>query len=45
MDEEGALLLDFLGAERGHVLGILEGSSEERLRRPVLPRGGAAWAW
>ena len=39
MDEERALLLDFLGAERGHVVGILEGLSEEQLRRPVLPSG------
>jgi hypothetical protein len=39
MDEEKALLLDFLAAERGHVLGILDGLSEEQLRRPVLPSG------
>ena len=39
MDEEKALLLDFLEGERGHVLGILEGLSEEQLRRPVLPSG------
>ena len=39
MDEEKALLLDFLEGERGHVLGILDGLSEEQLRRPVLPSG------
>jgi hypothetical protein len=39
MDEEKALLLDFLAAERGHVLGILDGLSEEQLRKPVLPSG------
>jgi len=39
MDEEKALLLDFLEGERAHVLGILDGLSEEQLRRPVLPSG------
>jgi hypothetical protein len=39
MDEETALLLGFLDGEREHVLGILEGFSEEQLRRPVLPSG------
>ena len=39
MDQERAGLLDFLNAERDHVLGILEGFSEEQLRRPVLPSG------
>jgi len=39
MDEEKALLLDFLEGERGHVLGILDGLSDEQLRRPVLPSG------
>jgi len=39
MDEEKALMFDFLAAERGHVLGILDGLSEEQLRRPVLPSG------
>jgi Protein of unknown function (DUF664) len=36
-EQERALLLGFLEGERGHVLGILEGLSEEQLRRPVLP--------
>jgi len=39
MDQETEVLLQFLDAERGHVLGILEGLSEEQLRRPVLPSG------
>jgi Protein of unknown function (DUF664) len=39
MDEETALLLGFLNGEREHVQGILEGFSEEQLRRPVLPSG------
>ena len=39
MDEETALLLGFLDGERQHVIGILEGFSEEQLRRPVLPSG------
>jgi hypothetical protein len=39
MDEETALLLSFLDGEREHVLGILEGFSEEQLRRPLLPSG------
>jgi hypothetical protein len=34
MDEETALLLGFLDGERQHVMGILEGCSEEQLRRP-----------
>jgi hypothetical protein len=32
-------LLDFLNGQRRHVLGILEGLSEEDLRRPMLPSG------
>jgi Protein of unknown function (DUF664) len=39
MDQERAVLLDFLDGERSHVLGILEGLSEEQLRRSVLPSG------
>jgi hypothetical protein len=33
------VLLRYLEAQRNHVLGILEGLSEEQLRRPVLPSG------
>lgn len=33
------VLLDSLGAQRRHVLGILEGLDEDALRRPVLPSG------
>jgi hypothetical protein len=32
-------LLAALDAQRGHVLGILEGLPDEELRRPVLPSG------
>jgi Protein of unknown function (DUF664) len=32
-------LRDYLDGQRQHVLGILEGLSEEQLRRPVLPTG------
>jgi hypothetical protein len=39
MDEETEILLRFLDQQRNHVLGILEGLSEEQLRRPVLPSG------
>lgn len=39
MDQEAELLLQFLDQERNHVLGILDGLSEEQLRRPVLPSG------
>lgn len=38
-ETEKALLLRFLNAQRRHILGILEGLSEEQLRRPVLPSG------
>jgi len=37
--DEKAMLLAYLNAQRNHVLGILEGLSEEDLRRPVLPSG------
>jgi len=36
---ETELLLGFLDEQRNHVLGILEGLTEEQLRRPVLPSG------
>jgi hypothetical protein len=39
MSQESDLLLGYLNAQRRHVLGILEGLSEEDLRRPVLPSG------
>jgi uncharacterized damage-inducible protein DinB len=39
MSDEAAILLGALDKQRGHVLGILEGLSEEDLRRPVLPSG------
>ena len=39
VDHETQVLLGFLDAEREHVFGILEGFSEEQLRRPVLPSG------
>src|SRR5260221_991912 len=40
MSSEGNALLESLTGQRRHVLGILEGLSEEDLRRPVLPSGG-----
>lgn len=39
MSQEMEALLGQLEAQRRHVLGILEGLSEEQLRRPVLPSG------
>lgn len=39
MDHETEVLLHFLDMEREHVLGTIEGLSEEQLRRPVLPSG------
>lgn len=39
MDREVAAFVERLDTERGHVLGILEGLSEDDLRRPVLPSG------
>src|SRR5260221_13632266 len=39
MSSEGNALLESLTGQRRHVLGILEGLSEEDLRRPVLPSG------
>jgi Protein of unknown function (DUF664) len=37
--EEKRALLASLTSQRDHVLGILEGLTEEALRRPVLPSG------
>lgn len=37
MTQESQALLSSLAAQRDHVLGILEGLSEEDLQRPVLP--------
>jgi uncharacterized damage-inducible protein DinB len=37
--DERTMLVAYLDAQRNHVLGILEGLSEEDLRRPVLPSG------
>jgi Protein of unknown function (DUF664) len=39
VNREMELLLGYLDAQRRHVLGILEGLSEEQLGRPVLPSG------
>jgi hypothetical protein len=40
MQKEAELLQKYLDSQRHHVLGILEGlSEEEQLRRPVLPSG------
>lgn len=39
MDYETAVLQRFLDEQRHHVLGILEGLTEEQLTRPVLPSG------
>ena len=39
MGHETEILQQYLDAEREHVLGILDGLSEEQLRRPVLPSG------
>jgi hypothetical protein len=39
VEHDTEVLLGFLDAEREHVLGILEGFSEEQLRRPMLPSG------
>lgn len=39
MNDETAALLRSLDNQRGHVLGILEGLSDDDLRRPVLPTG------
>lgn len=39
VDREREALLEWLGDQRAHVLGVLKGLSEEDLRRPVLPSG------
>jgi hypothetical protein len=39
MDATKAALLTALNSQRDHVLGILEGASDEALRRAVLPSG------
>src|SRR5947209_20186745 len=39
MENETSLLLSSLTSQRNHVLGILEGLTEDQLRRPVLPSG------
>lgn len=39
MSAESRTLLSTLNSQREHVLGILDGLSEEDLRRPVLPSG------
>lgn len=36
---ETQLLKSYLGGQREHVLGILEGLDDEAMRRPVLPSG------
>jgi uncharacterized damage-inducible protein DinB len=38
-DDQKSLLQSYLAAQRRHVLGILDGLSDEQLRRPVLPSG------
>lgn len=42
MDGEMEALLAALDAQRAHVLGALDGLSEDQLRRPVLPSGWTA---
>ena len=39
VNDETQALLTSLNAQREHVLGALEGLSEDELRRPVLPSG------
>jgi uncharacterized damage-inducible protein DinB len=39
MNAEAMALLSTLASQREHILGSLEGLSEEALRRPVLPSG------
>ena len=39
MDHETELLKRFLDEQRHHVLGILDGLTEEQLTRPLLPSG------
>jgi Protein of unknown function (DUF664) len=39
MSQELGALRDYLDSQREHVVGILDGLSDEQLRRPVLPSG------
>jgi uncharacterized damage-inducible protein DinB len=39
MTDEKSELLRSLDKQRGHILGIVEGLSDDNLRRPVLPTG------
>jgi len=39
LSDEAELLLRYLNAQRRHVLGAIEGLTEEQLRRPMLPSG------
>jgi uncharacterized damage-inducible protein DinB len=39
LTDEKALLRRYLDAQRNHILGALDGLSDEELRRPVLPSG------
>ncbi len=41
-DSERTALTDVLAGQRRHLLGALEGLSEDDLRRPVLPSGWSA---
>src|SRR3984885_10114503 len=43
-DREREALLEWLGDQRNHVLGVLRGLSEEKLRQPVLPSGWSCLA-
>ncbi len=43
-DREREALLEWLEDQRGHVLGVLKGLSEDNLRRPVLPSGWSCLA-
>jgi hypothetical protein len=45
MTKESQALASSLADQRDHVLGILEGLSEEDLQRPILPRAGPAPGW
>lgn len=38
-NDESDLLVRYLNAQRGHILGILEDLPDEALHRPVLPSG------
>jgi uncharacterized damage-inducible protein DinB len=39
MDTERKTLVDYLDAQRRHIVGNLDGLSDDDLRRPVLPSG------